>query len=63
MKQKCNYCNKNLPLIYFTCKCKNVYCIKHQLPHVHKCNYDYKNDNKKKIIANNPKVCKYDNVN
>ena len=42
MKKKCKYCNKKLPLIYFTCKCNNLYCIKHQLPHVHNCNYDYK---------------------
>lgn len=35
---RCNYCKKKC-IIYFECKCCKVFCIKHQLPENHKCEY------------------------
>ena len=55
-KGRCHQCNKRLSLIYFTCKCNNKYCIKHQLPHNHNCTYNYKPALTDKIIKNNPRI-------
>lgn len=35
---RCELCNKKC-LIEFKCKCCKIYCIKHQLPEKHKCEY------------------------
>ena len=53
---KCKYCKKKLNLINFKCKCNNYYCIKHQLPHNHNCQFDYKKESKNLILKNNPKI-------
>jgi len=53
---RCQECNKKLKLIYFTCKCDRQFCIVHQNPHSHKCDYDYKKEKSKELITNNPKL-------
>ena len=55
MEEVCHKCNK-VRLILIECKCKHKYCIKHQLPHKHKCSYNYSLENINKIINNNPQI-------
>ena len=55
-KQKCHECGAKLKLIVFTCKCNHIFCQKHLGAHSHKCTYDYKNEKKKQIEENNPKL-------
>ena len=55
-KQKCYQCNAKLKLIVFTCKCNHIFCQKHLGAHSHNCTYDYKNEKKKQIEENNPKL-------
>tara|TARA_B110000285_G_scaffold228867_1_gene292552 strand:+ start:1535 stop:1846 length:312 start_codon:yes stop_codon:yes gene_type:complete len=55
-KQKCYECNAKLKLIIFTCKCNHIFCHKHLGAHSHNCPYDYKNEKKKQIEENNPKI-------
>ena len=56
MEKKCSECGKNLPLLYFSCKCKLFFCIKHYIPEKHNCTFDYKSDFKKAILKNNPVI-------
>lgn len=35
---RCEICKKKC-VIHFKCKCCKVYCIKHQLPEKHECEY------------------------
>jgi predicted nucleic acid binding AN1-type Zn finger protein len=35
---RCEECKKKM-VIHFTCKCCKIYCVKHQLPETHKCEY------------------------
>jgi len=55
-KQKCHECGSKLKMIVFTCKCNHIFCQKHLGAHSHKCTYDYKNEKKKQIEENNPKL-------
>lgn len=50
----CYICNKNIDLLNFKCKCEKNFCIKHYLPEKHKCKFDYRKENKKKLEKNNP---------
>ena len=54
IKEKCNFCNKKLKMIHFTCRCYHKFCIIHQNPHSHKCSYDSKSAKKIEITNNNP---------
>ena len=60
IKKRCHKCNKRLKLLEENlCKCNKLFCPKHRLCHNHDCIYDKKEDNKKIIEKNNPKVeCK-----
>ena len=40
----------------FTCKCGNIYCIKHQTPHTHECSYNYLKYAQIKLERENQKV-------
>ena len=55
IKCKCNFCNKKISIMRFTCKfCDEIYCVNHQLPENHKC--DIKNSSyydKYKTLKNN----------
>ena len=55
-RMRCHLCKKKLKMIYFTCKCKNHFCIIHQNPHTHNCLYDYKKERENEIEINNPKL-------
>ena len=53
-KIRCHTCRKKLKMIHFTCKCSHQFCIIHNNPHTHNCQYDYKKVRKQEIIDNNP---------
>jgi len=53
-KPRCYYCNKKLKLINFTCKCNHTFCILHQNPHSHNCEFNNKKVCQDKIKINNP---------
>jgi predicted nucleic acid binding AN1-type Zn finger protein len=58
-KKRCSFpgCKKKLTLLNnYSCRCCLSFCMKHQLPESHDCNYNYKNDKIKldKIVA--PKI-------
>ena len=53
---RCFQCNKKLSMMSFKCKCGNMYCIAHQIPHTHKCSYNHKQEKIIQIQNNNPKI-------
>ena len=53
MKTKCEFCNKKV-LLFNTCKCEKNFCMKHHHPEDHNCNYNFKEEYKKKLIELNP---------
>ena len=53
---RCHQCNKKLSMMSFKCKCGNMYCIAHQIPHTHKCSYNHKQEKIIQIQNNNPKI-------
>ena len=50
---KCNKCNKNRHIM-LECDCGKLYCMKHFKREKHNCTYNSKEENKIKIISNNP---------
>ena len=40
-KTRCFHCNKK-SMIVTMCKCQNYFCLKHNQPEDHNCNYDFK---------------------
>ena len=55
-KKKCFRCNAKLNMIVYSCKCGQIFCHKHLNPHSHNCPYDYKEEKRKQIKENNPKL-------
>ena len=55
-KSRCYQCNKKLSMMSFTCKCDKMFCIAHQIPHNHKCNYNHKQEKMIQIQNDNPKM-------
>lgn len=41
---RCPCCKKKLPIITFTCKCGEIFCIKCKLPEKHNCQFNYKKE-------------------
>ena len=58
-KIRCDFCNKKLGLIFFTCKCENHFCQKHLNPHSHDCSFNYKLECQEKLKENNPQMKSY----
>jgi len=55
----CSYCNKKkVSLIPFNCKCNPNYklCSRCRMPQDHKCTYDFKTEERKKLALDNPVV-------
>ncbi len=52
---KCRVCGKKV-LLQFTCKCEQVFCIKHHAPEDHACTFDYKGEYKTILQTRNPKL-------
>ena len=55
MDDKCSFCNKK-KLIIFKCKCGLCFCQKHYIPEKHNCTFDYKTEQKIKILKDNPNI-------
>jgi predicted nucleic acid binding AN1-type Zn finger protein len=51
-------CNSKLKLTDMKCRCEKYYCLKHRLPELHLCEYDYKKDKiqLEKVVC--PKIIK-----
>jgi hypothetical protein len=66
-KKRCNVknCNKKLSIAELQiglCKCNKVYCSKHRIFSNHDCDYNYKQENEKKLKEENPEI-KFDKFN
>ncbi len=55
-KNICYFCNKKTKVNFFGCKCGHDFCSDHRYTFSHNCNYDHKNDQKKKINKHNPVI-------
>jgi hypothetical protein len=53
---RCYTCKKKLPIMKYTCKCNKIFCIFHLQAEEHKCNYDYKTEEKNKLRKANPEI-------
>ena len=49
--EKCYKCNKKSMILY-ECKCQKKFCIRHKHAEIHKCQFDYKQEQKDKLIKN-----------
>lgn len=55
----CSFCSKKLKITSnYTCRCGNVFCVRHRFHDQHNCTFDYKTGAKAKLEAENPRVCK-----
>ncbi|UYI27402.1 hypothetical protein J0A71_06g12710 [Encephalitozoon cuniculi] len=53
----CGKCGKRLKLTNnYSCRCGNVYCIRHRFYDQHSCTFDYKAIAIPKLSAQNPKI-------
>jgi predicted nucleic acid binding AN1-type Zn finger protein len=55
-KNRCVHCNKKLGLILFSCRCGGNFCAEHRLSDDHQCEYDFKEENKRKLSQDLVKV-------
>jgi predicted nucleic acid binding AN1-type Zn finger protein len=55
-KNRCVHCHKKLGLILFSCKCGGNFCAEHRLSDSHNCDYDFKEENKRKLSRDLVKV-------
>jgi hypothetical protein len=55
-KNKCPCCNKKLGLVSFTCRCGENFCAEHRYNDAHNCNYDFQEEQKRKLSADLVKV-------
>lgn len=50
---ECDNCKRRTGLIQFTCKCKGTYCKKCIFYLTHNCTFDYKQEGRAQISAQN----------
>ena len=48
-KIRCNVCKRKLGLLGFECKCGLMFCSAHLIPEQHNCDYDFKNEQCKRL--------------
>lgn len=55
---RCCICNIKTKLNYFQCKCdeSKMFCIVHRFPYNHNCEYDRKENRKRKLFDDNPLI-------
>lgn len=59
MVQKCQFCKikKVSTVFHFTCKCGlDKLCTECRLPENHQCTFDFKEEGKKNLSIQNPKI-------
>ena len=49
-------CSKSINVMAFSCRCGDVFCSKHRLPPEHRCTFDFKTMERKRLEEANPKV-------
>jgi hypothetical protein len=54
--KRCCECNKKINIMFFNCKCGNIYCDKHRYSFEHNCSFDYKKEQQIILEKNNPVV-------
>ena len=58
----CFVCNKKVGLLGFKCKCgDNQFCSQHRVPELHGCKFDYKSEQRERLIKQNP-IIKTDKI-
>ena len=55
-KNRCPCCNKKLGLVSFTCRCGGNFCAEHRYDTAHNCNYDFQEEQKRKLSTDLVKV-------
>ena len=53
---KCWSCKKKVGLLGFKCRCSYVFCSIHRYSDKHPCTFDYKAEQREKLIKANPVV-------
>lgn len=54
----CVECGRRLKITNnYSCRCGNVYCIRHRFHDQHSCTFDYRRAAVAKLEAQNPKIC------
>lgn len=50
---ECFYCKKRIrSWNYFSCKCSHIFCLRHRLPFIHMCEYNWKKQHQELIYKN-----------
>lgn len=53
----CFVCKKKVGLLGFKCKCGDEqFCSKHRMPESHDCKYDFKKEQREKLMRENPVI-------
>ena len=55
IKIKCHHCKKKT-LYENVCKCNHTFCMNCLSSFVHNCTFDYREEKKKKLNGDNPKI-------
>jgi len=55
-KNRCKICNRKVGMLGFECRCEDLFCSKHRYPDEHNCCYDYKTNERKRLLEENPKI-------
>ena len=53
---RCDNCGRSTGHITFFCSCKKTLCINCRYAEVHNCTRDYKDEGRKRIMIENPKI-------
>jgi len=64
-KIRCTQCKKKLGVLFYTCKCEQLFCISHLPPQEHQCGYDFKKEAQKYIqeqMNNEPRAVCFEKI-
>lgn len=53
--KKCSECKRKTPMCV-TCKCERTLCFECRYPEDHECTFDYRAEQKEKLVTENPVV-------
>ena len=53
--ERCSACRRKTAFV-IKCKCEKVVCIEHRDPEDHACQFDYKEEGKKRLVLENPVI-------
>eukprot|EP01024_Parvocaulis_polyphysoides_P054874 TRINITY_DN5566_c0_g2_i1.p2 TRINITY_DN5566_c0_g2~~TRINITY_DN5566_c0_g2_i1.p2 ORF type:complete len:262 (-),score=35.93 TRINITY_DN5566_c0_g2_i1:916-1701(-) len=55
-KSKCWFCTKKVGIQGVQCKCGYVFCLRHRQPEDHRCDFNFREVDRKRLATNNPRV-------